>query len=300
MNQDQRFGFLSGMGAYFIWGFLPLYLTLFRHVLAQDVLAHRVVWSIPTAFILITVGSRWTELLRILKTKTVWWLVLSSVVIGTNWLIYIWAVGQGRVMEASLGYFINPLVNVAIASLFLSERLRRLQWVAIGFAVAAVLIETIVLGRLPWVALVLALTFSAYGLIRRKLVVDARVGFTIEVLVLLPVALLWMGIAFQSGRSFYGNGLVDFLLLTLAGPITAVPLLLFALAAKRLRFSTIGIMQYLGPSLQFMVAIGLGEHLTPLRVCTFILIWIGVVIFSVDAFRNDRAQRRQAKLAATV
>ncbi len=300
MNQDQRFGFLSGMGAYFIWGFLPLYLTLFHHVLAQDVLAHRIVWSMPTALILITVGARWGELLRILRTKTAWWLVLSSVVIGTNWLIYIWAVGQGRVMEASLGYFINPLVNVAIASVFLSERLRRLQWVAIGFAIAAVLMETIVLGRLPWVALVLALTFSGYGLIRRKLVVDARVGFTIEVLVLLPVALLWMGVAFQSGRSFYGNGLGDFLLLTLAGPITAVPLLLFALAAKRLRFSTIGIMQYLGPSLQFMVAIGLGEHLTPLRVCTFILIWIGVVIFSVDAFRNDRAQRRRAKLAATV
>lgn len=298
MNQEQRFGFLSGMGAYFIWGFLPLYLTLLRHVSAVDVLSHRVVWSIPTALILITIGSRWNELFRMLQSRNALWLILSSAVIGTNWLIYIWAVGQGRIMEASLGYFINPLVNVAIASIFLSERLRRLQWVAIGFAVIAVLIETFALGRLPWVSLVLAGSFSVYGLIRRKLVVDSRVGFSIEVLVLFPIALIWMLIAAQNGRSFYGDGLGDMLLLMLAGPVTAVPLLLFALAAKRLRFSTIGIMQYLGPSLQFLVALGLGETLTPLRGLTFVLIWIGVMIFSFDAFRNDRAQRRQARLDA--
>ena len=197
-------------------------------------------------------------------------------------------------MEASLGYYMNPLVNVAIAALFLSERLRRLQWVAVGLAAIAVSVETYALGQLPWVSLVLCVTFAGYGLIRRRVQVDSRVGFTIEVLVLLPLALIWFAAAFGTGRNAMGNDGLDMFLLALAGPITATPLILFALAAKRLKFSTIGIMQYLGPSLQFIVALIYGETLTPLRFVTFGLIWLAVVIFSLDAFGEDRKQKRSA------
>lgn len=300
MTQDQRLGFFCGMGAYLIWGFLPLYLALLRHIDAADVLAYRVLWSVPTAAIMLTIGARWGEFWNALRNPKTLWLLLTSVLIGTNWLIFIWAVGQERVMEASLGYFINPLVNVAVASIFLSERLRRWQWVAVGLALIAVIIETLALGRPPWIALVLAGTFSAYGIIRRKLVIDARVGFTIEVMLIVPLALIWFGMALSQGRNVAGNGVWDLALLSLSGPFTAIPLLLFALAAKRLRFSTIGIMQYLGPSLQFMVALALGETLSLTRMITFLLIWAGVLIFSLDAFGEDWRQRRLLRQAPPV
>lgn len=297
MTPDQRFGFASGMGAYFIWGFLPLYLTVLSHIQSLDILAWRVVWSVPTALFLIAIGARWRELFRALRSKASLWLLVSSLLVGCNWLLFIWAVTNGRIMEGSLGYFINPLVNVAAALVFLGERLRKWQWAAIGLATLAVLIETIMIGRPPWIALTLAATFSCYGMIRRKLVIDARVGFTIEVMFILPVALVWIGIALASGRAMTENGLTDHALLSLAGPLTAFPLLLFALAAKRLRFSTIGLMQYLGPSLQFGTALYLGETLSPVRFITFPLIWLGVIIFSLDALMEDRRQRRTARKA---
>ena len=294
MSPDVRFGFLAGMGAYFIWGLLPIYFKLIIHIDTADILAHRIFWSLPTGFALILIARKWSAFLALLKSRDALWLVLSSLLIGLNWLTYIWAVGQDRVMEASLGYYMNPLVNVAVAALFLSERLRRLQWVAVGLAAIAVLVETFALGHLPWVSLILCVSFSGYGLIRRRIQVDSRVGFTIEVLVLLPLALLWFSAAFGDGRNVSGNGAWDVVLLSLSGPITATPLILFALAAKRLRFSTIGIMQYLGPSLQLIVALFYGEQLTPLRFVTFGLIWAAVVIFSLDAFGEDRKQKRSA------
>ncbi len=303
MTQDQRFGLMTGMGAYFIWGFLPLYLALLRHIEPADFLAHRVLWSVPTGLLLVVLAGRWRDVMTILASRNALWLALASLLIGTNWLIFIWAVGQERVMEASLGYFINPLVNVAVAAIFLSEKLRRLQWVAVIIAAIAVTVETFALGRLPWVALALSATFASYGLIKRQLVVDSRVSFTVEVLFILPLAVLWIGVALFQGRNIVGNGGTDILLLLLAGPLTATPLLLFTLAARRLKFSTLGIMQYLGPSLQFGVALALGEMLTPVRTITFVLIWLAVILFSVDAIRFDRQQRKQRQseaLKATV
>ena len=259
MSPDQRFGFMSGLGAYFMWGLLPLYLKLLDHIAPTDILAHRVVWSVPTGALLLIVAGRFHEIFAMLWRPSTLWLVLSSALIAGNWLTYIWAVTNDRIIEASLGYFLNPLVNVAIGAVFLSEKLRRLQWFAVSIAAIAVIVETIALGRLPWVSLILCFSFATYGYIRRQVQVDGRVGLTLEVLFLLPVALIWLAIVAQQGGSLIGGSIPNLLMLMLAGPATAFPLILFALAAKRLKFSTIGIMQYLGPTMQFLLALAFGE-----------------------------------------
>lgn len=297
MSSESRLGVFTGLGAYVMWGFLPIYFKLVGHVAATDILAHRIAWSLPTGLLLIVIANRWGELFALLKSRKALWLLLSSVLIAGNWLLYIWAVGAERVMEASLGYFINPLVNVAIGAIFLSERLRRLQWVAVAFACAGVAVETYELGRLPWVALILCATFASYAVIRKQVPIDSRVGFTMEVLLLFPIAVIWLFVGVQQGRAVFGDGPGDFGLLMLAGPLTAFPLILFALSARRLRFSTIGIMQYVGPSLQFGVALAYGEALTPVRLATFALIWIGVILFSIDAYTHDQKMRRPVRQA---
>ena len=294
MSPDQRFGFMSGLGAYFMWGLLPLYLKLLDHIAPTDILAHRVVWSVPTGALLLIVAGRFHEIFAMLWRPSTLWLVLSSALIAGNWLTYIWAVTNDRIIEASLGYFLNPLVNVAIGAVFLSEKLRRLQWFAVSIAAIAVIVETIALGRLPWVSLILCFSFATYGYIRRQVQVDGRVGLTLEVLFLLPVALIWLAIVAQQGGSLIGGSIPNLLMLMLAGPATAFPLILFALAAKRLKFSTIGIMQYLGPTMQFLLALAFGETLTSLRLVTFSLILVAVILFSLDAYGHDRHLRRSA------
>ena len=294
MSPDQRFGFMSGLGAYFMWGLLPLYLKLLDHIAPTDILAHRVVWSVPTGALLLIVAGRFHETFAMLLRPSTLWLVLSSALIAGNWLTYIWAVTNDRIIEASLGYFLNPLVNVAIGAVFLSEKLRRLQWFAVSIAAIAVIVETIALGRLPWVSLILCFSFATYGYIRRQVQVDGRVGLTLEVLFLLPVALIWLAIVAQQGGSLIGGSIPNLLMLMLAGPATAFPLILFALAAKRLKFSTIGIMQYLGPTMQFLLALAFGETLTSLRLVTFSLILVAVILFSLDAYGHDRHLRRSA------
>ena len=294
MSPDQRFGFMSGLGAYFMWGLLPLYLKLLDHIAPTDILAHRVVWSVPTGALLLIVAGRFHEIFAMLLRPSTLWLVLSSALIAGNWLTYIWAVTNDRIIEASLGYFLNPLVNVAIGAVFLSEKLRRLQWFAVSIAAIAVIVETIALGRLPWVSLILCFSFATYGYIRRQVQVDGRVGLTLEVLFLLPVVLIWLAIVAQQGGSLIGGSIPNLLMLMLAGPATAFPLILFALAAKRLKFSTIGIMQYLGPTMQFLLALAFGETLTSLRLVTFSLILVAVILFSLDAYGHDRHLRRSA------
>ena len=292
MSSDVRFGFFAGLGAYLIWGFLPVYFKLVDLIPAMDVLGHRILWSVPMGFALILIAGRFREFTALLKSRDALWILLSAVLIGLNWLTYIWAINQQRILEASLGYYLNPLANIAVASIFLSERLRKWQWVAVFIASVAVLMETIALGRLPWVSLVLCFSFCFYGLIRRNVKTDSRVGFTLEVLFLLPAVLIWFAVTAQGDHGGFGTDLGDTLILILAGPVTAIPLMLFALGAKRLRFSTIGIMQYLAPSLQLVCAIAYGEELTPKRLITFSLIWCALLIFSVDAFGNERRSRR--------
>ncbi|MEZ5998543.1 MAG: EamA family transporter RarD [Hyphomonas sp.] len=299
MGPNQRFGFLVGLGAYFIWGSLPLYIRAMRHILPQELLAHRIIWSVPAALILIAVAGNWKDVGLAFRWKTLRWLLISSVLIGSNWATYIWAVNAGRTLEASLGYYINPLVNVLFGMVLFSERLRPAQWVAVGIATAGVAVMASALGHVPWVALFLCFSFGIYAVIRKQVLIDSRAGFLAEVVVLVPVAVGWLAwfVAQPDGR-LMGEGGTDIPLLMAAGPITAVPLILFALAAKRLRMSTIGMMQYIGPTIQFLIAVLVfRESFGPTHAIAFGCIWAALAIFTVDSLVGEAKARRLARSA---
>ncbi|MEZ5953756.1 MAG: EamA family transporter RarD [Hyphomonas sp.] len=299
MQSTQRFGFLVGLAAYLIWGSLPLYIRAMRHILPQELLAHRVIWSVPAALILIAVARNWNDVRLAFRWKTLRWLLISSVLIGSNWAMYIWAVNADRTLEASLGYYINPLVNVLFGMVLFAERLRPAQWVAVGIAVVGVAVMASALGQVPWVALFLCFTFGIYAVIRKKVVIDSRAGFFAEVVVLVPFALGWLAwFAGQPDGRLMGEGGMDVPLLMAAGPITAVPLILFALAAKRLRLSTIGMMQYIGPTLQFLIAVLVfHETFGPTHAIAFGCIWAALVVFTVDSLVGEARARRLARSA---
>ena len=297
MTQDVRLGFFSALIAYSIWGFLPLYFHALDHLSPSLVLAQRIAWSVPTGLILIVLARNWRDIKTALKPAHLGWLTLSAVLIAANWLTYIWAVGQDRVIEASLGYYINPLVAVLFGATFFSEKLRGAQWLAVGIATIGVGVMTIALGRLPWVALFLCFSFAFYSLIRKQVPVDGRAGFLVEVLVLVFPALIWMMVFTRGGGSVIGNGGWDIPLLAAAGPITATPLILFAIAAKRLKLSTIGMMQYIGPTLQFIIAIAMGEAFGWVHGLAFACIWLALVLFTGDSLSEGRKTRRLARAA---
>jgi chloramphenicol-sensitive protein RarD len=300
MTAALRLGFPAALGCYLIWGSLPLYIRAMNHVGAFELLAHRIIWSVPTAMILIALAANWRDVKAAFTGSNLKWLALSSVLIGANWAIYIWAVNAGRAMEASLGYYINPLVNVLFGMLFFSETLRIAQWVAVAIATVGVAIMAFAFGHVPWVALALCSTFACYGLIRKKVAIDSRAGFLVEVLLLVPLAaawLVWFATTQVPGR-WMGEGGWDIPLLIAAGPITAVPLILFALAAKRLKLSTIGMMQYIGPTLQFLIAVFVFKEAFSLtHGIAFGFIWSALVIFTADSLMGDAKARRLARAA---
>lgn len=265
-------------------------------------LAHRIIWSVPTGLILIVIARNWTQLRAALTRQHMLWLTVSAVLIGLNWLIYIWAVGQERVMEASLGYYINPLINVLIGAIFFSERLRTAQWVSVVLASVGVVIITSALGYVPWVALVLCITFALYSVIRKQVQVDSRAGFVVEAALLAPLAMIWLGwFAAQPDGRLMGEGGWDIPALMAAGPITAVPLILFALAAKRLRLSTIGMMQYIGPTLQFLISVLVfREAFGLMHAIAFSFIWTALIVFTIDSLMGEAKARRLARAAASV
>lgn len=265
-------------------------------------LAHRIIWSVPTGLVLILIARNWQQLRAALTRKYVLWLCLSALLIGVNWLIYIWAVSQERVMEASLGYYINPLINVLIGAVFFSERLRPAQWASVGIATVGVAVMTSALGYLPWVALVLCVTFALYSVIRKQVQVDSRAGFVVEAALLAPLAMIWLGwfVGQPEGR-LIGDGGWDIPLLLAAGPITATPLILFAIAAKRLRLSTMGMMQYLGPTLQFLISVYIFKEPFGLtHAIAFGFIWTALVVFTVDSLMGEAKARRLARAAESV
>ncbi|MBK8197989.1 MAG: EamA family transporter RarD [Acidobacteria bacterium] len=299
MTTPVRFGFFAALGAYLIWGSLPLYIRAMRHVGAFELLAHRIIWSVPTAIALIAVAANWRDVKAAFSGSNLKWLALSGLLIGVNWSTYIWAVNADRAMEASLGYFINPLVNVLLGMLIFSEKLRKAQWVAVAVATAGVAVIAFAFGRVPWVALVLCTTFGAYSVIRKQVAIDSRAGFLVEVALLAPVAVAWLTwFANQPGGRWMGEGGADVFLLMAAGPITAVPLILFALAAKRLKLSTVGMMQYIGPTIQFLIALFVfKEGFSPLHAVGFAGIWTALVIFTADSLMGDAKARRLARTA---
>jgi len=302
MTASLRLGFLCCLGCYTIWGCLPLYFRALEHIRPEEMLAHRIIWSVPTGLILILVARNWQQLRDAVTLQHLLWLSISGLLIGLNWLTYIWAVSQERVMEASLGYYINPLINVLIGAVFFSERLRAAQWIAVLLAFIGVAVMTNALGTVPWVALVLCLTFAFYSVIRKQVQVDSRAGFVVEAALLAPLAMIWFGwfVGQPDGR-WFGDGGWDVAMLIAAGPITAVPLILFAVAAKRLRFSTVGMMQYIGPTLQFLISVLVfREAFGLVHAAAFGLIWTALIVFTVDSLVGDAKARRLARAAAAV
>jgi chloramphenicol-sensitive protein RarD len=301
MTAALRLGFPAAFGCYLIWGSLPLYIRAMSHVGAFELLAHRILWSVPTAILLIALAANWRDVKTAFSGANLKWLALSSALIAVNWSIYIWAVNADRAMEASLGYYINPLVNVLFGMLIFSETLRLAQWVAVAIAAVGVAIMAYAFGHVPWVALALCTTFACYGVIRKKVVIDSRAGFLVEVALLAPLAagwLIWFATAEVPGR-WMGEGGWDVALLIAAGPITAIPLILFALAAKRLKLSTMGMMQYIGPTLQFLIAVFIfKEAFSPVHALAFGCIWTALVIFTADSLMGDARARRLARAAA--
>ncbi|MBT9431781.1 EamA family transporter RarD [Candidatus Sodalis endolongispinus] len=290
-DNSARQGVLCALGAYFIWGLAPAYFKLIAQVPANEIIAHRILWSVVFMLVLLSLGRRWPQLRQSLRRgKLLLTLALTSVLIGSNWLLFIWAVNHHHMLEASLGYFINPLVNVLLGMLFLGERFRRLQWFAMVLASAGVLVQLWMFGSLPLIALWLALTFALYGLLRKKIGIDAQTGMLIETLWLLPAAAYYLFIVADSPTSHLGaNGWHLNLLLACAGVLTTVPLLLFTAAANRLRLSTLGFFQYLGPTLMFLLAVGFyGEALSADKLYTFAFIWLALGVFVTDAILLQR------------
>lgn len=296
---ETRRGFLLGAAAYGMWGLFPLYWPLLEPAGAVEILAHRVSWSLVVMAALVVLlgrSSRLRAVLRVRRTRRL--LVVASAVIAVNWGTYIWGVNNEHVVEASLGYFINPLVTVLMGVLVLGERLRRLQWVALGIATAAVLGLTVEYGRPPWVALVLAFSFGTYGLAKKKADVGAVESLTVETLVLAPVAaayLWWLGAQGQS--HFLADGPLHAALLAGTGVVTAVPLICFGAAATRVSMTTLGMLQYLAPTIQFVLGVLLfREPMPPTRWAGFALVWLALALFTFEAVSNHR--RRQLRLAA--
>lgn len=296
-NQSTKHGVIFALAAYIMWGIAPVYFKSLAQVPAYEILAHRVIWSFILVAALLGFGKQWGAVKAVLKhPKQLATLALSSLLIGFNWLIFIWSVNNDRMLDASLGYYINPLFNVVLGMLFLGERFRRLQWLAIGLALAGVLIQVISYGSLPWIAISLAVSFGFYGLLRKKVNLGALPGLFVETLWLLPLALIYLCLFADSASSQLLNNSSHLnMLLVSAGIITTLPLLCFAAAATRLRLSTIGFFQYIGPSLMFILATSVyNEALAPMKLLTFAFIWLGLTVFTWDALRNQRMQKKAA------
>jgi chloramphenicol-sensitive protein RarD len=293
-KRRSRLGILYGIAAYGSWGVFPLYFEQVGFVSPLEILAHRIIWSFLILAVMVAVLGRWKELLRELQSpKLLGMLGLSTLLIAANWLVFIYAVTNGHVLQASLGYFVNPLLNVLLGFLVFRERLRPLQTLSIVLALAGVLVLAIFVGDVPWIAASLAVTFSLYGLMRKIMPVDGLVSLTVETLVLTPVALFYLTYLSTAGRLAPG-GLHTLGLLVLSGPVTTLPLLFFGAAARRLRLSTMGVLQYLSPTLQFMLAVLVfRERFYAAHIATFACIWTGIVIYTVDSLRAAR----QARLA---
>lgn len=292
---QSRLGFLLGVAAYTLWGAFPLYWPLLEPAGAIEILAHRVLWSLVTVALLVVVTRRVPALRAIIGTPRVRRLLtVGAVVIAVNWATYIWGVNNGHVVEAALGYFINPLVTVLMGVLILRERLRPLQWVATGIAACAVLVLAINYGRPPWVALVLAFSFGTYGLAKKQANTGAVESLAFETIVLAPVAAAYVAYLVATGSSTFGNeGITHALLVTTTGLVTAVPLICFGAAAIRLPMVTLGLLQYLAPIFQFALGVLLFHEDMPLgRWIGFVLVWIALTIFTVEAINHRRRQLR--------
>nr|WP_295077982.1 EamA family transporter RarD [uncultured Roseateles sp.] len=291
MNQ----GVIYAALAYLAWGLFPLYFRQIAQVPALEVIMHRTLWSLVFVLGILLVLRRWAWLGPVLKSrKLLGRFAISALLLSCNWLVYVWAVQNNHVLDASLGYFINPLVNVALGFIFLRERPRPLQWLAVGLAAVGVLWLAVQTGHMPWVALTLALSFGFYGLMRKVASLGALEGLALETMLLAPIAALALGWMTWQGHSALTEGNASTLgWLLFAGPLTAVPLLLFAAGARRIPMSTLGLLQYISPSLQFLLGVFLfNEGLQPARLIGFALIWTALLVYSAEGLWVSKARGR--------
>ena len=279
-------GFWLGVAAYGIWGLFPLYWKLVEHVPALQIISHRIAWSFATLAIVGAARFR-RDALSKLDRRTLAIYAIAAVLISINWFLYVYAVNTGFVLETSLGYFITPLVNVLLGVMVLRERLRPLQWVAVALAAAGVLQLTFGYGSLPWIAIGLALSFGSYGLVKKKAPLDSLAGLTLETGVVVAPAVAYLLIANANGHGSFGHsGPTTDLLLIGGGPVTVVPLLLFASAVRRITLTTVGLLQYIAPTIQFFLGVFLyGEPFAGTRLVGFVIVWTACVLFSVDGLR---------------
>jgi len=291
LSADPAFtGLLAGLGAFVLWGVVfPVYIKIVDKIDPVEVVAHRIIWTVVmlSGILLVTRGTK--PIFAVLTSKrALMILAVTALLVTTNWTVYIWAVMRSRIVEASLGYYINPLVNVVLGVVFMRERLSRPKTIAVLIAALGVLSLVIQRGELPWVSLVLPLSFGLYGVIRKGAAIDPTVGLLVETAIMMPLALGW--VIHLGGAGSFGtvDPTTDFLLL-LAGPMTFVPLVLFLIAGQRLRYSTVGLIQYITPTAQLLLGVlAYGEAFPPARMIAFVLIWIALVIYSWDALADTR------------
>lgn len=297
MPAERRVGSLYAIAAFGFWGLTPVYYKLMPHVPPVEVLAHRVVWSVVFGALFVSLVSAWPAVRSALSSpRTLRALALTAALVSTNWLIYIYAVVSDQVMATSLGYYINPLVNVLLGMLFLGERLGRGRTLAVALAAMGTASLAFELGGLPWISLTLAFSFGFYGLIRKRLGLPAMAALFVETLLVAPLALLALGWFGAQGESAFGSDLRTTVLLVFAGPVTLLPLLWFAEAARRLPLITVGFFQYLAPTLTFLLAtLVYSEPFTLAWAVTFVLIWSGLAVFTIDSIRTRKLLRQAAR-----
>jgi len=287
-DEKLRNGLISALIAYSIWGFLPVYFKFVHTVPALEMLAHRIVWAVPFGAAIVLFRRQFPEVRRALAhRRTLFFLLLSAAFVSVNWFLYIVTIARNEIFQASLGYYINPLMYVMVGVLFLGEKLRRFQAIAVILAAIGVAVLTLSSGQFPWIAIALAVSFTVYGVIRKQVVVGAMAGLFIETLFIAPFAvfyLLWLSRAQVAILTSADSSMV--LLLALSGPLTVLPLLFFALAARRLPLTTLGMMQFMAPTLNFGVAVYYGEVLTSAHIICFACIWVAIGLFIYDAWRR--------------
>ena len=290
-------GIAYGVGAYLFWGCFPLFFALFEGVPAYEILIHRIIWSCVFLAVLITLMRRWAPVMNgLAHPKRLGLVAGCAVLIALNWGVYIFAVETRHVLQASLGYFLTPLINVALGMLILRERMARLQGVAVALAVVGILVQLVLLGTIPWITLVLALSFGTYGLLRKQVLLDGLSGLFVETLLLLPLALLALSALTLMELSHFTQDTRSLMLLVASGVFTAIPLLAFAGAARRLRLATLGFLMYINPSMQFLIAVFVfKEAISSVQLASFALIWLALVLYSWSAWRGAQHARKERR-----
>lgn len=292
-------GFLAAILAFVLWGFLPVYWKLLSHVPALEILCHRMVWSLGVTLLLVLCFGRWRSFIKAARSKkNLFNCLITAILLAQNWLLYIWAVNAGFIIETSLGYFINPLINVLFGMVFFGERMRFGQWLALSLAFAGVLYLTIYYGKFPWISLVLAISFAGYGLFHKKSGMAAIDGLCLETAIMFcPAALYLLFLGSGGMSSFTADGLFQALLLVGCGVVTTAPLVLFGYAAKNIALSTLGLLQYLAPSINLLLGVFIYHEPFPIhRLVGFILIWVALILFLLENLHQRYLQKQSQAL----